>query len=178
MVAEWFGAMGRTWGATPLEDQYIGGGIAWSIGEIPTLILAITVAIQWSRSDERAQRSAPTGTPTAPATPNSRPTTRASPRSPSATRAHRPLSATARPGRERESLRRRRGRRRDRARSSHFVPSRSPRSGARQLVDGGADGRGESVGREALASARSWRSTSMTGSFISASMRRMPCAAR
>jgi cytochrome c oxidase assembly factor CtaG len=55
-VAEWFGAMGRTWGAPPLEDQYIGGGVAWSIGEIPTLILAITVAIQWSRSDERAQR--------------------------------------------------------------------------------------------------------------------------
>ena len=57
-VAEWFGAMGRTWGATPLEDQYTGGGIAWSIGEIPTLILAMTVAIQWSRSDERAQRRA------------------------------------------------------------------------------------------------------------------------
>ncbi len=56
MVAEWFGSMGRTWGATPLEDQYAGGGIAWSIGEIPTLILAITVAIQWSRSDERDQR--------------------------------------------------------------------------------------------------------------------------
>ena len=56
MVAEWFGSMGRTWGATPLEDQYAGGGIAWSIGEIPTLILAITVAIQWSRSDDRDQR--------------------------------------------------------------------------------------------------------------------------
>jgi putative copper resistance protein D len=55
-VAEWFGAMGRTWGATPLEDQYVGGGVAWSVGEIPTLILAITVAIQWSRSDERMQR--------------------------------------------------------------------------------------------------------------------------
>ena len=53
MIAEWFGSMGRTWGATPLEDQYTGGGIAWSIGEIPTLILAITVAIQWSRSDDR-----------------------------------------------------------------------------------------------------------------------------
>jgi len=53
MIPEWFGAMGRTWGATPLEDQYAGGGIAWSIGEIPTLILAITVAIQWSRSDDR-----------------------------------------------------------------------------------------------------------------------------
>ena len=58
MVAEWFGAMGRMWGPTPLEDQYIGGGVAWSIGELPTLILAITVAIQWSRSDERAQKRA------------------------------------------------------------------------------------------------------------------------
>ncbi|WP_243076252.1 cytochrome c oxidase assembly protein [Microbacterium sp. SS28] len=56
MVSDWFGAMGRTWGATPLEDQYVGGGIAWSIGEIPTLILAITVAIQWSRTDDRQQR--------------------------------------------------------------------------------------------------------------------------
>ena len=55
-VAEWFGSMGRTWGDPPLVDQYTGGGIAWSIGEIPTLILAITVAIQWSRSDDRAQR--------------------------------------------------------------------------------------------------------------------------
>ena len=58
MVSEWFGAMGRTWGATPLEDQYIGGGVAWSVGELPTLILAITVAIQWSRDDERLQRRA------------------------------------------------------------------------------------------------------------------------
>ena len=56
MVAEWFGSMGRTWGPTPMEDQNIGGGIAWSVGEIPTLILAITVAIQWSRSDAKLQR--------------------------------------------------------------------------------------------------------------------------
>jgi putative copper resistance protein D len=56
MAAEWFGSMGRTWGPSPLEDQYVGGGIAWSIGEIPTLILGVTVAIQWSRSDDRLQR--------------------------------------------------------------------------------------------------------------------------
>ncbi|MEV4737087.1 MULTISPECIES: cytochrome c oxidase assembly protein [unclassified Microbacterium] len=56
MVADWFGSMGREWGPTPMEDQYIGGGVAWSIGEIPTLILAITVAIQWSRSDTRLQK--------------------------------------------------------------------------------------------------------------------------
>jgi putative copper resistance protein D len=56
MIAEWFGSMARVWGPTPLEDQYVGGGIAWSIGELPTLILAIVVAIQWSRSDDRQQR--------------------------------------------------------------------------------------------------------------------------
>ncbi|WP_218857629.1 cytochrome c oxidase assembly protein [Leifsonia soli] len=53
LLADWFGAMGRIWGDSPLVDQQAGGGIAWSIGEIPTVILAIVVAIQWSRSDER-----------------------------------------------------------------------------------------------------------------------------
>lgn len=56
MLADWFGAMGRTWGPTPLDDQNTGGGIAWGIGELPTLALALIVAIQWSRSDEREQK--------------------------------------------------------------------------------------------------------------------------
>lgn len=53
LLSNWFGAMGRTWGQTPLADQQTGGGIAWSVGEIPTVILAIVVAIMWGRSDER-----------------------------------------------------------------------------------------------------------------------------
>lgn len=53
LLPDWFGAMGRTWGPTPLEDQQIGGAIAWGIGEIPTAILTLYVAISWSRSDER-----------------------------------------------------------------------------------------------------------------------------
>src|SRR5690606_26536156 len=56
MLADWYGAMGRTWGATPLEDQNTGGGIAWGIGELPTFALALVVAIQWSRSDEKEQK--------------------------------------------------------------------------------------------------------------------------
>ncbi|GAB3795390.1 cytochrome c oxidase assembly protein [Humibacter antri] len=52
-LADWYGAMGRTWGVSPLADQQLAGGIAWSIGEIPTVALAITVAIQWSRSDAK-----------------------------------------------------------------------------------------------------------------------------
>jgi len=53
LLADWFGAMGRTWGATPLQDQQAGGAIAWGIGELPTAALTIIVAIQWARSDER-----------------------------------------------------------------------------------------------------------------------------
>lgn len=53
MLADWYGAMGRTWGMTPLEDQAAGGGIAWSIGEIPTVALAIIVSVMWARSDDR-----------------------------------------------------------------------------------------------------------------------------
>ena len=52
-LADWYGAMGRTWGLPPLEDQVWGGGIAWSVGEIPTVALAIIVAIMWARSDDR-----------------------------------------------------------------------------------------------------------------------------
>lgn len=52
-LADWYGAMGRTWGPTPIQDQQTAGGIAWSIGEIPNLVLAVSVAILWSRSDDR-----------------------------------------------------------------------------------------------------------------------------
>ncbi|WP_342344068.1 cytochrome c oxidase assembly protein [Agromyces archimandritae] len=51
LLADWYGAMG--WGTDALADQRVGGGLAWSIGEIPTLALAISVAVQWARSDEK-----------------------------------------------------------------------------------------------------------------------------
>jgi cytochrome c oxidase assembly factor CtaG/putative copper export protein len=53
LLANWYGAMGRAWGASAIADQQTGGGIAWSVGEIPTIILAITVAIMWSKSDAK-----------------------------------------------------------------------------------------------------------------------------
>lgn len=53
LLPEWFGAMGREWGQAPLADQQTGGGIAWSVGEIPTLVLAMLVVWSWSRADGR-----------------------------------------------------------------------------------------------------------------------------
>lgn len=56
LLADWYGAMGRTWGDAPLQDQLLGGGIAWGIGELPTLALALVVAVQWARSDAKEQK--------------------------------------------------------------------------------------------------------------------------
>jgi len=53
LLPEWYGAMGRVWGETPLADQQTGGAIAWGIGELPTAALTIIVAMQWARSDAR-----------------------------------------------------------------------------------------------------------------------------
>lgn len=56
LVPEWFGLLGREWGPSAIADQQRGGGVAWGIGELPTLILAIVVAVMWTRSDEREAR--------------------------------------------------------------------------------------------------------------------------
>ena len=58
LVPDWFGLMGRPWGLSAIEDQQTGGAVAWGIGELPTLLLAVGVAISWARSDAReAKRS-------------------------------------------------------------------------------------------------------------------------
>ena len=56
LLADWYGAMGWTTGVSALADQQAGGGIAWSVGEIPTVALAIVVVFMWSRSDDRESR--------------------------------------------------------------------------------------------------------------------------
>ncbi|WP_321575296.1 cytochrome c oxidase assembly protein [Oerskovia douganii] len=56
LVPEWFGLMGHDWGISAIADQQRGGGVAWGIGELPTLSLAIVVAVMWARSDEKDAR--------------------------------------------------------------------------------------------------------------------------
>jgi len=56
LAPEWYGAMGREWGLAPLLDQQQGGELAWGLGEIPTLVLAILVTYAWARSDDRISK--------------------------------------------------------------------------------------------------------------------------
>ncbi|WP_420792101.1 cytochrome c oxidase assembly protein [Arthrobacter agilis] len=53
LEASWFGNMGREWGGSAIADQQVGGAVTWGVGELPTLLLAIGVAVMWSRSDAR-----------------------------------------------------------------------------------------------------------------------------
>jgi cytochrome c oxidase assembly factor CtaG len=43
----------RHWGASLLSDQQTGGAIAWGVGDVPSLVLALGIAFAWSRSDDR-----------------------------------------------------------------------------------------------------------------------------
>jgi putative copper resistance protein D len=56
LAADYFAELGRTWGAGLLADQRLGGGIAWGIGDVPAIVLAVALAAQWSRDDEREAR--------------------------------------------------------------------------------------------------------------------------
>ncbi|GAA3735672.1 cytochrome c oxidase assembly protein [Salinactinospora qingdaonensis] len=44
------------WLASIADDQYAGGGIAWAVGEIPTLMVLIALVGQWWRDEERTER--------------------------------------------------------------------------------------------------------------------------
>jgi putative copper resistance protein D len=47
-----------SWGIDPLYDQGSAGGIAWSFGEFPTVLVLAVVFFSWTRSEERRNRAA------------------------------------------------------------------------------------------------------------------------
>ncbi|HEY4558675.1 MAG TPA: cytochrome c oxidase assembly protein, partial [Enteractinococcus sp.] len=51
LMAEWFSAIGRDWGASAIEDQQIGGLIMWGTGEFPTVAMALIVLFRWRQDD-------------------------------------------------------------------------------------------------------------------------------
>ncbi len=54
--APYFGMLGLSWGVDALADQHTAGEITWGVGEIPSLAIAVTLAILWAQSDDRRAR--------------------------------------------------------------------------------------------------------------------------
>ena len=53
LAPTWFGLMGRTWGPDAITDQQYGGQLAWAMGELPVVVVAILVVAAWKKSDTR-----------------------------------------------------------------------------------------------------------------------------
>lgn len=53
---DFYRALALPWVPDLLQDQRLGGGLAWASGELPLLLVVIALLIQWSRHDERSAR--------------------------------------------------------------------------------------------------------------------------
>lgn len=54
VIAEpFYRSLGLSWQTDLLADQKLGGGIAWSAGEVPLVVVMLALLIQWTRSDRR-----------------------------------------------------------------------------------------------------------------------------
>jgi putative copper resistance protein D len=51
LAPDFFNALHLSWMTNPIGDQQKGGGIAWGVGELPTMLLALIVCVQWMRSE-------------------------------------------------------------------------------------------------------------------------------
>ncbi|SNC65441.1 putative copper resistance protein D [Kytococcus aerolatus] len=56
LAPDFFTSLNLPWVTDLVADQQLGGGIAWGIGELPTVILAILVGLEWANTDERESR--------------------------------------------------------------------------------------------------------------------------
>jgi cytochrome c oxidase assembly factor CtaG len=57
LVVDSFANPPAGWGIDPVGDQSVAGGIAWSFGELPTVIVLVVVLASWMSSDERRART-------------------------------------------------------------------------------------------------------------------------
>ena len=55
---KFYGQLSLPWVSDRLDDQWLGGAIAWGISEIPVLIVVVAIVAQWAKSDKRAGRRA------------------------------------------------------------------------------------------------------------------------
>ena len=57
IAAPYYTSLARPYATDLVADQRLGGGIGWATGEIPILVVLITLFLQWRRSDARETRA-------------------------------------------------------------------------------------------------------------------------
>ncbi|WP_448851344.1 cytochrome c oxidase assembly protein [Corynebacterium sp. 335C] len=53
LAADYYSSLGLPWHVDLLQDQNVGGAIAWAMGEIPLFIVTIALSFQWLAADRR-----------------------------------------------------------------------------------------------------------------------------
>lgn len=53
LAGDFYQSLHLSWHDDLLGDQRLGGGIAWSAGEVPLVLVLIALLVQWRRSDQR-----------------------------------------------------------------------------------------------------------------------------
>lgn len=57
LIAEsWYLAFNRSWPPSPLDDQYLAGGILWASGDVLALLMLVALFAQWYASSQREAR--------------------------------------------------------------------------------------------------------------------------
>ena len=57
LIAEsWYLAFDRSWPPSPLEDQYLAGGIMWASGDALAFLMLIALFVQWYAASQREAR--------------------------------------------------------------------------------------------------------------------------
>jgi putative copper resistance protein D len=53
LAGDFYRSLQLSWHNDLLGDQRLGGGIAWSAGEVPLVLVLLALLVQWRRSDQR-----------------------------------------------------------------------------------------------------------------------------
>ncbi|TPG33011.1 cytochrome c oxidase assembly protein [Mycolicibacterium hodleri] len=53
LAGDFYQSLQLSWHSDLLADQRLGGGIAWSAGEVPLVLVLIALLVQWRRTDQR-----------------------------------------------------------------------------------------------------------------------------
>ena len=53
LAEAYYASLDLPWAVNLLEDQNVGGAVAWAAGEVPLYIVTVALFVQWRRSDEK-----------------------------------------------------------------------------------------------------------------------------